>query len=124
MLLAVSQSKGLDAGDAPRIATGFGGGVGGGGSMCGALVGAVMAVGLKHGRARGDEDSRAAYGRSQRILRSFEEEMGTAICRELTGMDLSTPEGHKAFRESDVPERVCRQCVGTAARLAEEQLDS
>ena len=90
--------------------------------MCGALVGAVMAVGLKHGRTRGDEDNRAAYGRSQRILRSFQEEMGSSICLELTGMDLSTAEGSKAFRQSDVPERVCRKCILTAARLAEEQL--
>ncbi len=92
--------------------------------MCGALVGAVMAVGLKHGRARGDEDNRAAYGRSQKILRRFQEEMGSDLCRELTGMDLSTPEGSQAFRQSDVPERVCRRCIVAAARLAEEQLAS
>ena len=92
--------------------------------MCGALVGAVMAVGLKHGRARGDEDNRAAYGRSQKILRSFQEEMGSSICRDLTGMDLSTPEGSKAFRASDVPEKVCKQCIVTAARLGEEQIAS
>lgn len=83
-----------------------------------------MAVGLKHGRSRGDGDRDAARTRSQRILRSFQEEMGSDICRELTGFDISTPEGAAAFHESDVPERVCRRCVLTAARLAEEQLAS
>jgi hypothetical protein len=83
-----------------------------------------MAVGLKHGRARGDEDNSAARDHSRKILLRFQEEMGSDICRELTGMDLSTAEGYRAFRQSDVPERVCRRCIGTAARLGEEQLAS
>ncbi len=122
MLLAVSQSIGLETGDTPRIASGFGGGVGGVGSLCGALVGAVMAVGLKHGRSRVGDDPGAVRTRSQKILRDFRGEMGSDLCLELTGMDISTPEGAKAFHDSDVPERVCRICVLTAARLAEQQL--
>lgn len=122
MLLAVSQALGLETGDTPRVASGFGGGIGSGGSVCGALVGAVMAVGLKHGRTAATDDREPVRGLSQRILQSFREEMGSDLCRDLTGMDLSTPEGYSAFRQSDVPERVCRRCIATAARLAEKQL--
>jgi C_GCAxxG_C_C family probable redox protein len=98
--------------------------MGGGGSACGALVGAVMAVGLKHGRAEGSGDAQAARERSQRVLRRFVAEMGSDLCRELTGMDLSTPEGTAAFRQSDVPERVCRRAIATGARLAEAELSA
>ena len=51
--------------------------------------------------------------------------MGSLNCRELTGIDLSTPEGLQAFRASDVPVKVCLRAVGftyeTVLGLLQEQ---
>jgi hypothetical protein len=49
--------------------------------------------------------------------------MGHVDCRELTGMDLSTPEGVKQFYASDVPRRICLPAVGVAYRAVMELLE-
>jgi C_GCAxxG_C_C family probable redox protein len=104
------------------MASGFGGGMAGAGGTCGALVGAVMTVGLVHGRSDATADRRPAYGLTAEIVAAFEQEMGSTSCRELTELDLRTPEGMKALRESGVGQRVCARAIATAERLALERL--
>jgi C_GCAxxG_C_C family probable redox protein len=106
----------------PRLASGFGGGIGGAGATCGALVGAVMAVGLIHGRDSADGDRQPTTAISRQIHHAFEQQMGSTSCRELTGLDLTTPEGGQALRGTGVSQRVCRPAVDLAANLALEQL--
>ncbi len=106
----------------PRIASGFGGGMGGTGAVCGAVVGAVMAIGLKYGRDDASEDPFRTWGIVQEFRRRFEAEMETINCRELTGADLSTEEGHKQFMSSDTPLTVCLPAVGVAYRLVVDLL--
>ncbi len=108
----------------PGIATAFGGGIGGTGSVCGALVGAVMAIGIRCGRRHSSERDARAYALTQELRRRFEAEMGHVDCRELTGMDLSTPEGVKRFYASDVPRRVCLPAVGVAYRTVMDLLEA
>jgi C_GCAxxG_C_C family probable redox protein len=122
-LLAVSQQLGINSELIPRIATAFGGGIGGRGVICGAVVGSVMAIGLRHGREEPWQPRDKAYTLALEFCRRFQEEIGTLSCRELTGMDLSTPEGMKAFYSSDVPIRVCLRAGGTAFRLVMELLE-
>lgn len=107
----------------PGIATAFGGGIGGTGSVCGALVGAVMAIGIRYGRRNPSERDARAHALTQELRRRFEAQMGHIDCRELTGMDLSTPEGVKHFYASDVPRRVCLPAVGVAYRAVMELLE-
>jgi len=121
-LLAVCQQLGVQQAVVPGIATAFGGGIGGTGSVCGALVGAVMAIGIRYGRRDPSEKDARAYALTQELRRRFEAEMGHVDCRELTGMDLSTPEGVKRFYASDVPRRVCFPAVGVAYRAAMDLL--
>lgn len=120
--LAVCQALGLDTSLLPRMATGFGGGIAGSGATCGALVGAIMAVGLMYGRNTPEDDRRRPYAISQRIYSAFEQEMGSTQCRQLTGLDLRTPEGYRQLFTSGVHERVCAKAVALAERLALEQL--
>jgi C_GCAxxG_C_C family probable redox protein len=122
-LLAVSQQLGIHSEVIPRIATPFGGGIGGGGIICGAVVGSVMAIGLKHGREEPSQSRDTAYALAREFCQRFEEETGSLSCRELTGMDLSTPEGIRAYRSSDVPLRVCLPAIGAAFRLVMELLE-
>lgn len=113
---------GIEDGPLPRLATGFGGGIGGSGATCGALVGAVMAVGLLHGRDSSDGDRQPTAAISREIHHGFEAEMGSTSCRELTGLNLTTPEGSQALRGAGVSQRVCRPAVDLAAQLALQQL--
>lgn len=122
-MLAVCQELGIENEAIPRIATPFGGGIGGRGAVCGAVVGSVMAIGLRHGREEPWQPRDKAYALAQEFCQRFEEEMGHLSCRDLTGMDLSTPEGRDAFYSSDVPVRVCLRAGGVAFRLAMELLE-
>jgi C_GCAxxG_C_C family probable redox protein len=122
-LLAVSQQLGINSEVIPRIATPFGGGIGGRGEVCGAVIGSVMAIGLKHGREEPSQPRDTAYALAREFCQRFEEETGSLSCRELTGMDLSTSEGIRAYRSSDIPLRVCLPAIGTAFRLVMELLE-
>ena len=122
-MLAVSRQLGINSELIPRIATPFGGGIGGSGEVCGAVVGSVMAIGLKYGREEPSQSNQQAYALAREFCQRFEEETGSLSCRELTGMDLSTPEGIRAYRSSDVPLRVCLPAVGAAFRLVMELLE-
>jgi C_GCAxxG_C_C family probable redox protein len=110
----VCQELGIENELVPRIASAFGGGMGGTGAVCGAVAGAAMAIGIKHGREEAAQPRDQAYALFQEFRRRFEDEMGHIGCRELTGMDLSTPEGFEAFWNSDVPVRVCLRAGGVA----------
>ncbi len=81
----------------PRIAFFFAGGIGNTGSVCGAVAGAVMAIGLKKERGDTMEEGLRTLAVAQEFRRRFEAEMETINCRELTGADLSTPEGIEQF---------------------------
>ena len=122
-MLAVSQQLGINNEIIPRIATAFGAGIGGGGVICGAVVGSIMGIGLKYGREEPSQPRDKAYALAREFCQRFQEETGSLSCRELTGMDLSTPEGIQAYRSSDVPLRVCLPAIGAAFRIVTELLE-
>ena len=116
------QEFGIENEIIPRIATCFAGGIGNTGAVCGAVAGAVMAIGLKKERGDTMEDWLRISAVAQEFRRRFEAEMETINCRELTGADLSTPEGIEQFMGSDTPQTVCFPAVGTAYRLVMDLL--
>jgi len=124
VLLAVCQHFGRDFDDTviPRIATGFGGGIGNSGATCGAVVGGAMALSLEMDWGVTMEETLGALGTVGDFRRRFEEAMGSVECRELTGADLTTPEGIERYMASDVPMTVCFPAVATAYRLVVEIL--
>jgi C_GCAxxG_C_C family probable redox protein len=106
----------------PEIAYCFAGGIGNTGSVCGAVAGAVMAIGLKRGRSDDMEEMLRTLGVAQEFRRRFEAEMETINCRDLTGIDLTTPEGIEQLMNSNVPMTVCFPAVALAYRLAVDLL--
>ncbi|MBU1342170.1 MAG: C-GCAxxG-C-C family protein [Proteobacteria bacterium] len=106
----------------PRIAFGFAGGIGNTGGVCGAVAGAVMAIGFKKERGDTMEKSFHTLAVVQEFRRRFEAEMETINCRELTGADLTTPEGIELFMSSDIPQTVCFPAVSTAYCLVVDLL--
>jgi len=92
----------------------LGGGVAGTGETCGAVTGTALALGLRDMPVT-DKDSEETATRTreylQGLLRDFTVEFGACRCNDLTGFDLSTPEGHDAFMASEARGR-CKDYVG------------
>jgi C_GCAxxG_C_C family probable redox protein len=88
------------------LAAPFCGGMARAGLTCGALTGAVMAVGMiKAPRVYGDREAKEeAYRLSAPLVKGFMERMGSALCAEITGVDISTPEDRERMRELKILE--------------------
>ena len=53
----------------------------------------------------------------------FQAKHGSCICRELlAGCNLMTEEGQKYFRENDLKNKICKECVRSAVQIVEEIL--
>ena len=118
MLLAVCQEFGIEDKVDPAIANLFAGGIGSTGSVCGAVAGAVMGIGLVKGRSGSWEDSMPNHALVQEFRRRYEDEMETISCAELTGLDLTTPEGMQQMMSSEEVIATCFTSVGVAYKLA------
>jgi C_GCAxxG_C_C family probable redox protein len=91
----------------------LGGGIAAMGETCGAITGAALALGLRDMHLQGnDPDLRPRTAeRLRELMRGFDLKFGARRCADLTGFDLSAPEGHKAFVESEAHKR-CADYVG------------
>jgi hypothetical protein len=78
-----------------------------------------MVIGLNHAKTRkGDDDSRErAYTLAQEFMDTFRERNSSLLCRELLGVDVSTPEGMRTVREKDLFRTVCPKFVRDAAEI-------
>ncbi len=125
VLMALAGRFGLDTATAARLATGFGVGMGRGGT-CGAVSGAVMALGLAGGG--GGPDGAAAkaatYARARDFYARFMDRHGALICRDLIGLDPSTPEGLAQARQEGRFQTICSRLVADAAALVAAMLDA
>jgi len=118
----VCQEYNIESDIIPRIATCFGGGIGNSGNVCGAVIGAVIAIGLVRKKSTSIEEwlENAAVART--FCQRFEEEMGAINCRELTKLDLTSPDGLEDLMDSEVAMTVCFPAVATAFQITMELL--
>ena len=91
----------------------FGGGIAGMGETCGAVTGSAMALGMRDMclGEKADELRPSTAEALKQMLRDFTDTFGCRRCADLTGFDLSTPEGHDAFVASDKRD-LCADYVG------------
>jgi len=124
VLLGVCEELGLNVDDKiiPRIGRLFAGGIGRTGSVCGAVAGGVMALGLVVEPGQTMEEGLAAMKVAEEFRRRFEAEMGSISCRDLTGLDLTTPEGMKGLMESVTSQTICFPAVAAAYRIVLDRL--
>jgi C_GCAxxG_C_C family probable redox protein len=117
---------GMDRETALRIAGAFGGGIAGRAETCGAITGALMAIGLKYGKIKADDNAarEKTYALASDLIRRFEDEHGSIICRGLLGFDIHDPVDYKAASEAGVFRASCPIFVRGAARFLEEILES
>lgn len=99
---------GVLEGDEELVTAGryFGGGVSGMGGTCGVITGTALSLGLRDMILGSDADAVAAtQAHLKDLMRGFEAEFGACTCRQLTGHDMSTPEGMAAFKMSEAHDR-------------------
>lgn len=117
-----AKDLGIDEKTALKIASGFGGGMACA-ETCGAVTGAYMVIGMKHGHTTPDPDEKAQTKlKIQRFNEKFREAHGSLICKELTGYDISTPEGAFEASEEGVFKTICPGLIKTACRILENDL--
>jgi len=109
---------------AMSIASGFGGGMAMGGT-CGAVTGAYMVLGLKiHTEGKTIQEikaeSKAAVLRFNEV---FIAKHGSLICKNLLGVNLSTPEGIAEANEKNLFNSICPVLVASAAEIIESEFD-
>lgn len=104
-----------------RVAGAFGAGMARSGDTCGAVTGALMVIGLNHAKTRKDDDDsrERTYALAQEFMDAFRDRNGTLLCRELLGVDVSTPEGMRTVREKDLFRTVCPKFVRSAGEILE-----
>ncbi|MCW0483854.1 C-GCAxxG-C-C family protein [Gaoshiqia sediminis] len=111
----------IDRTTALKLASGFGGGMACA-ETCGAVTGAYLVIGMKHGHAVPDPEAKAATKAHIRGFNSrFAEIHGSLLCRELLGVNISTPEGQQLARARDVFNRLCPRFIETACKLLEDE---
>lgn len=116
VLLAVAESRDIHSDVIPGIATPFCSGIARTCGMCGAVSGGIMGIGLAAGRSSPEAPVDLTYSLTREFIRRFEEQHGSTNCQGLTGCDLATEAGQKAFKEQNIIER-CRNYVGDAAGM-------
>ena len=117
---------GIDEETAKKISAGLGGGVGRMREVCGAVSGAAMVIGSLASATDGadSESKQKNYEFVQEFVKRFTEENGSAICRELLGLEekaeiSAKPESRTA---EYYKKRPCVELVECAAEILEEMI--
>ena len=126
VILAFSDLVGIDEKTLARIGSSFGGGMGRLREVCGAVTGMFTIAGLLYGYDDANEGEKKAehYARIQQLAKSFSDENGSIICRELLGLDRKTDEPVPEKRTAEYyQKRPCGEFVGNAAEILEEFIE-
>jgi C_GCAxxG_C_C family probable redox protein len=118
----------LRMGEDPELITDaryLGGGIAGMGEVCGVLSGTALALGIRDLTLirRGIKEPPSAADQLKDILRDFTKRFGACRCRDLTGHDLSSPEGMDVFKKSEIRSR-CADYVSWACDRVDPLLES
>jgi C_GCAxxG_C_C family probable redox protein len=125
VLFAYSDEIDIEKNTALKIAWAFGAGMGRKQEICGAVTGGIMAISLKHSRFQNEDNSTTEkiYLRTRELMDRFRKKHGTCKCSELLqGCNLLTEEGQKYFKENDLFNKTCVECVRSVSCILEEIL--
>ena len=109
VLCAFSDKLGLDEDKLFRLSEAFGGGMGGTQGICGAVSGMVFVAGMIKSKgidALPETNKKESYAYAAKLMKEFEERVGSAICAEIKGKCLLS----------------CDGCIETAVKILEENL--
>lgn len=97
VLLALAKPLGVDSDLVPKLGTAIGAGVSLNGLLCGSISSVVMLIGAKYGRSSPDQNPKPAWDMTDGYVAAFRDKFGATTCRELTHLDVKTPEGFKEY---------------------------
>lgn len=130
-LRALQEILGLEDPLALKAASTMCGGVALSGQTCGALSAGVMAIGMQRGRQNLEEGFEAvlrAMLPANRLVRWFESEYGSTLCRTISGLELSeetlklmmaNPEAALKALDPAMVEKCAQICRRTAEKVVE-----
>ena len=120
---AFADDLGIDKETALRMSSPFGGGMGRMREVCGAVSGMLMVLGYIEGYAEHDDQAkRTLYERVQSLMKAFEAEKGTYLCREL--LATAGPEEPAPAVRDDAyyASRPCEGCIKLAAAMTDKYI--
>lgn len=119
---AYTEEFGIEKEQALKIACAFGGGMARMGNTCGAVTGAMMAIGLKYGKSKAEDDAARdkTYSTVKDFVNEFKLRNSSIVCRELLGFDLNNPEEMAAFKEKNPGVNPCPKFVKDAVEILDK----
>jgi len=121
VLLTLAEYIDIDSELIPKIGTAIGAGVSLNGLLCGSISGVAMAIGIKYGRRSPEENPEPVWAMMDTYVAAFKERFGAVNCRQLTGLNLKTPEGLKGYF-ARVHDHECTERLKFAVEKAAEIL--
>lgn len=121
VFVAFAPSLGVDAEQALKLASGFGGGMHIGGT-CGAATGVVLAIGLAYAGDDSASDRHAVMGAVETFFARFSQQVGATECPAILECHVRTAEGRDLVRERGLREARCLPAVRAAAQILEDML--
>ena len=120
VLAAFCEDCGFDTDAALRLASGFGGGMRCG-EMCGAVTGGIMVVGLKCGFFIKGNFGQKGYCNQKtfEFIEKFREQNSSALCRDLLGSDIRSPEDLGRPEMQGLFKAVCPKMIENAVGILE-----
>jgi len=119
---AFAEDLKIEESQALEMASGFGAGMGRLQNTCGAVTGAFMVIGLNNSLAIQLKEERT--DNTNQMIQDFEKRFvgahESSQCKDLIQCDLNTQEGQKYFKEEQLKEFVCENCIFSAVRILEE----
>ena len=114
-----AEQWGLDRELFLKITDAFGGGIGGMAGICGAVIAPIMAIGLKYGRTRPDDDEakQKTHTLVKEFVKQFKDRNGSIECKQLLGVDIGIPEGLSLAKEKGVFDSKCPKLIEDAVEI-------
>jgi len=127
VLTAFTDELGLNEDESLRVASAFGGGMGRQQLTCGAVTGAAMALGLKFGKGKNDEDAKKqlTYDKTIELFEAFTKLNGSTNCRKLLNdLDMRNETELGLINQQNLFHTNCRKYVVDAVKLTEQIINN
>ncbi len=124
VLSELAQDIGITKEEAYKISACFGAGMLQG-SICGAVTGAFIAIGIKYGNYKPNDNDQKnlCFMKRQQFVDKFQKEFdGTIVCPTLIKLDIRKEDEYKKAQETGVLTEVCPRFVKRAIEITKELL--
>ncbi len=97
VLMTMAEYVNAESGFMPKVGTAIGAGVSLNGLLCGSVSSVAMLIGLEYGRTSPEQNPEPVWKMMDEYVADFKKRFGYVDCRQLTKLNLKTPEGLKEY---------------------------